>query len=516
MRFLLIIWVFCAIAFVSEQAPAQSLRVIDVQPGSRGSSPVGLVTMDGKLYFLARTDVADSTPEIWVYDPDTDTASLAGLLPDMQAGSSLAQSAAAVDGKIYFSAMSQGEPGHSVFSFDPATEEPTRIFHNPKEARGILLPRDFVVWNGLLFFSAIDEDASQWRYWAHYPDLVQTVELGDNQIKAGTPLVPALGLLYFGGTFYRPEGGFRSTELFALNPPSDVSIAVDSLAGPGPRWITRPETNFLYFHADKAGGPDRVWWSYHIPTQTAEIVRGSDLGGTDYLGHNAIAANGRVYTWYVPSNGTAELWALNATLGAYRVTTLPGRLHPFKKLTYFDGALYFILNDGTTGGELWRTVGEDGVEMVADINPHNNTAADPGSNPNQLTELDGRLYFVATDGYGSDAVHGTELWVYDPDAVDTAIEEHPVLSGGLRLDSPYPNPARANITATVRSVRMQYVEVALYDVLGRHVADLFAGHIPADGLQRLEIEGAALPGGIYFLRASSGRGTATRQVTLAK
>ena len=73
-------------------------------------------------------------------------------------------------------------------------------------------------------------------------------------------------------------------------------------------------------------------------------------------------------------------------------------------LTPFNGELYFVANDGTNGGELWKTDGtEAGTVMVKDINPGSDH-----SYPSYLTPFNGELYFRAND-----ASNGYELWKTD-------------------------------------------------------------------------------------------------------
>ena len=66
-----------------------------------------------------------------------------------------------------------------------------------------------------------------------------------------------------------------------------------------------------------------------------------------------------------------------------------------------NGNLYFTATDfNAYGAELWKTNGtSNGTKLVKDINPYYS------SNPFNLTDVNGTLFFIADDG-----VHGNELW----------------------------------------------------------------------------------------------------------
>lgn len=81
----------------------------------------------------------------------------------------------------------------------------------------------------------------------------------------------------------------------------------------------------------------------------------------------------------------------------------PGSSYP-QNLTNINGTLYFTADDNIHGRELWKTDGtEDGTVMVKDI-----LEALPSSTPQNLIDINGMLYFTADNG-----IHGRELWKSD-------------------------------------------------------------------------------------------------------
>jgi ELWxxDGT repeat protein len=83
-----------------------------------------------------------------------------------------------------------------------------------------------------------------------------------------------------------------------------------------------------------------------------------------------------------------------------------------QQLTNVNGTLFFAANDGTSGLELWKSDGSTaGTLKVKDINP-----GSAGSNPSSLTNVNGTLFFIASDGTGA-----AELWKSDGTAAGTVL-----------------------------------------------------------------------------------------------
>src|SRR5262249_40965049 len=82
---------------------------------------------------------------------------------------------------------------------------------------------------------------------------------------------------------------------------------------------------------------------------------------------------------------------------------VPNSSNP-EQLTSVNGTLFFVANDGTHGRELWRSDGtEGGTTLVKDISAGSSTGK-----LESLTDVNGTLFFAANDG-----TTGWELWRSD-------------------------------------------------------------------------------------------------------
>jgi ELWxxDGT repeat protein len=219
------------------------------------------------------------------------------------------------------------------------------------------------------------------------------------------------GAIYFSATdgagheLWRSDGTEAGT--FRLK---DIHV------GPGssyPAQITRVNST-VFFNANDGSTGWELWKTDGTEAGTVlvkDIQPGSGSGGPSSLTN----FNGHLY--FTADDGTHgyELWKSDGTeSGTVMVKNIrPGGLGSFpNNLTVVGDFLYFtateddysLSNEFWHGEELWRTDGtEDGTVRVKDINP-----GEFGSYPSYLTEMDGVLYFFASDG-----VHGRELWKSD-------------------------------------------------------------------------------------------------------
>ena len=83
------------------------------------------------------------------------------------------------------------------------------------------------------------------------------------------------------------------------------------------------------------------------------------------------------------------------------------------------------------------------------------------------------------------------------------------------LEQNYPNPFNPTTTITFSVGTYNYTSLRVYDVLGREVAIIFSGELPA-GSYTKQWNANGLPSGIYFYRLSSGSFTETKKLVLLK
>jgi hypothetical protein len=81
---------------------------------------------------------------------------------------------------------------------------------------------------------------------------------------------------------------------------------------------------------------------------------------------------------------------------------------------------------------------------------------------------------------------------------------------------PFPNPFRSHTKIDVVLREAGHLSVNVYDVLGREVATLFDGELPASQLQQIMFDGSGLPAGSYFIRVEGANEVLTRRVSLFK
>ena len=243
--------------------------------------------------------------------------------------------------------------------------------------------------------------------------------------EAGTAMVkdvwPGAGgsspdyLASMGGVlFFNAGDGTNGSELWKSDGTDAGTVLVKDIwpgAGYGyPEFMTAAG-DILFFRADDGTHGIELWKSDGSEAGTVmvkDIYPGFDGGDPEYL----TEMGGILYFRVNDGTNGDELWKSNGTeAGTVLVKDIrPGGGSLIRYMTAMGGFLYFSANDGTNGVELWKSDGsEAGTVMVKNIDPEDGIIPSLGnSNPANLINVGGVLYFMASDG-----TNGTELWKSD-------------------------------------------------------------------------------------------------------
>ena len=170
----------------------------------------------------------------------------------------------------------------------------------------------------------------------------------------------------------------------------------------------------VYFGADSGVEGHELWMTDGTSVGT-QLVR--DIGPPDVFENSGTAddtnvrvlggANGNLF--FAVDDGVIgrELWKSDGTeVGTQLVKDInlgEDGSSPDHMVSIGD-IVYFSADDGVNGEELWKSDGtESGTQMVANISTGGNS-----SRPDQLTVLNGNIIFVANNG-----VTGREPWLFD-------------------------------------------------------------------------------------------------------
>lgn len=184
---------------------------------------------------------------------------------------------------------------------------------------------------------------------------------------------------------------------------------------------------------------------------------------------------------------------------------------------------YFYLNDEndelsfnlSTNTYIWDLVDLEAPELVAEHRAN-------------TTSTDHNLYIVGDYMYQANYGAGFRLLdisdrlnpvVVLADGSNAAVvvdaEDALALPEGFLLSAAYPNPFNPVTTLDLTLPAAEDVTVAVFDLLGRNVAVLHDGMLPA-GTHALRFGAAGLPGGTCFVRAAGARTQHLRPVFLVK
>ncbi|HEX9952286.1 MAG TPA: choice-of-anchor B family protein [Rubricoccaceae bacterium] len=179
-------------------------------------------------------------------------------------------------------------------------------------------------------------------------------------------------------------------------------------------------------------------------------------------------------------------------------------------------------NQYVRGNYLYQSNYQAGLRILRIDNPAAASVTEVGRfdtylEGNQVSASSGQWmnypYFASGIVVASDINNG--LFVLRPTAGTVAGESGPLPASGFRLDSPVPNPTTGTTRLSLTVGEAQAVRAEAFDALGRRVAVVLGGTVPA-GTTDLVFDGSALPAGVYVVRVVGETFTTAARVSVAR
>jgi ELWxxDGT repeat protein len=402
-----------------------------------------IVDVNGTLYFAAQNSTSGG--ELWKSDgTDAGTVLVKDIFPGIS-GSGVTN-LTNVAGTLYFTAQN-GVDGIELWKSDGTATGTMMVRDLNPEGNSVI--GNMTNANGTLYFTS-GSAASASGYvggaelWKSDGTIAGTTLLktaasfpafyGSN--GAITNITNINGTVYFSGgdsatgqELWKTDGTVAGTvlvkDIFSGTVPSPYGGGITYISSSSPSNLTNVNGTLYFTAADGTNG-NELWKSDGSAAGTVLVkdIRAGSLGSDP---SNFTSINNTLYFTAVDGINGRELWKSDGTatgtvlvkdIFASITTTTNGYPQTFDSsnptnLTNVNGTLYFTAVDNLHGNELWKSDGTTaGTVLVKDL-----LAGAAGSNPANLKNINGKLYFTTNNN----VANAVELWKSDGTSTGTTL-----------------------------------------------------------------------------------------------
>lgn len=396
----------------SDGTDAGTVLVKEIRPGNSGSSPEGLVDVNGTLFF--RADDGVNGKELWKSDGTASgTVMVKNINPN---GASSPYGMINVNGIVYFRA-DNGVNGYELWKSD-GTAAGTVMVRNINPGVSGSDPYGFTNINGTIYFAATTPGFG-YELWKTNGTTTGTRRVKDINPTGDSNLGDFINLN--NTLFFIANDGVSGRELWKSDGTAAGTILVKDI-NPGsgdtyPGSFTVLGSILLFKATDtydvNTGAANYELWKSDGTAAGTTLVKDINPSGNGYSTPIG-TANGTLFFQANDGVTGSELWKTNGTTtgtrrvkdiwkGAFSSNPAGGRGG-----VYLNNTLYFQATTTTYGSELWKSTGTAaGTSLVSDVFPGTG-----GSRPGYFTNINGTIFFVTGVGPG---LFGTPtLWKYVP------------------------------------------------------------------------------------------------------
>ncbi len=392
--------------------------------GNRGSSPQNYFQFGDKILFSA--DNGEHGRELWIIENG-----IASMVKDINPGIyySNPKYFTALNGDVYFIAETK-DKGKELWKTD-GTESGTILIKdiNLNEKDGVNTSRIVTLNNTLYFFG--DNGSTGLELWESDGTQAGTKIVKDiNESEFSSVSNPEIVVMK-NELFFPADNGTNGVELYKSDGTETGTVLVkeiNSNGGANIRFLNvHPYIEKLYFSAND-GSSTNLWESDGTSNTFKQQIKNPNnftLSGTRDIGDRSnsnIIYNTELYfTGESTSNFNKkgiELWTVTYTSTIQQVFDInPGTSSSYPSyLTDVNGKLYFVANDGTHGNELWKANGVSGAELVKDI-----VSGSGSTRIRNIGSLKDKMFFNAPQDEINSPNYNYELWISDGTEVGTKL-----------------------------------------------------------------------------------------------